>query len=896
MKRTILLLFVLSLIAKVALTQVAINETGNTADSSAILDISSSNKGMLVPRMTSINRTSIQNPVDGLLVFDITTNSFWYYNGMDQEWQQVGNSVAGANEINDLIDAKTDNSSVYIGKYSGDFDTLPNSANTSFGKYSLQKNTNGTGNTAVGYMASRYSSGGFNVAVGYEAGYYNADGNKNTLLGFQAGRGASSHDIHGNVFIGFQAGYNEDGDSLLYIENSNSETPLIGGDFANDSLFFNGVVRITGGNPGTGKILTSDDNGNATWEFNDKASVINDLDDAIYDGSSLFVGEGAGINDDATANANTAIGKEALSGNINGKFNTACGYQSLINNKGGANNTGTGTYSLYSNVSGSNNTATGFNSQASSTSAKNNTSIGSLSMADNNSGEDNTAVGYNTLLNNQSGSGNTAIGARTLESNKGNSRNTAIGFESMRYADSRKTGINSENTAVGFQALMGSTTPANNTGTSNTAIGSSTLKENTTGFANTALGINALSANRTASYNTATGSNALTSNTTGWNNTANGTNALYSNISGENNVGVGEEALFSNTDGDDNTAVGREALATNIHGFSNTAIGRKSLYKSKGDDNTAVGYLSLSKTTTGYKNIALGSEALKNNTIGFENVAIGYQTLNAATGASYNIAIGSLALTEIKSGWGGNTAIGYRALTSLVSGGNNVALGEWAGTNSVINDTNSYSQSTFLGAHTIIDQDRVNITLLGYGINDAECTGDNQVLLGNTAITEIRAAVAGITAYSDKRFKTNIMENVSGLDFVLKLKPVTYSSDPTRLYEIWETPDSLYNKIDFSDTQNRRYIGFLAQDVEKAAIESNFDFPGIDIPRNDKEVYSLRYTDFVPVLVKAIQEQAKEIILLKQQKEQLEKMNAEIELLKTEMIKLQKQSSQINNN
>jgi N-acetylneuraminic acid mutarotase len=45
---------------------------------SAALDVSSTTKGVLIPRMTTVQRTAIATPATGLLVFDITTNSFWF--------------------------------------------------------------------------------------------------------------------------------------------------------------------------------------------------------------------------------------------------------------------------------------------------------------------------------------------------------------------------------------------------------------------------------------------------------------------------------------------------------------------------------------------------------------------------------------------------------------------------------------------------------------------------------------------------------------------------------------------------------------------------------------------------------------------------------------------------
>jgi hypothetical protein len=56
-------------------------------DASAKLDITSNNSGLLVPRMTTIDRNRIVNPAKGLLVFDSTTNNFWFYSG--SAWNQM---------------------------------------------------------------------------------------------------------------------------------------------------------------------------------------------------------------------------------------------------------------------------------------------------------------------------------------------------------------------------------------------------------------------------------------------------------------------------------------------------------------------------------------------------------------------------------------------------------------------------------------------------------------------------------------------------------------------------------------------------------------------------------------------------------------------------------------
>jgi hypothetical protein len=80
MKNKILLIISSILFSTVMFSQsVGINT--NAPHNSAILDIQSDNKGMLVPRMNSGQRTGIGSPAAGLLVYDTDTNGFWFYNG-----------------------------------------------------------------------------------------------------------------------------------------------------------------------------------------------------------------------------------------------------------------------------------------------------------------------------------------------------------------------------------------------------------------------------------------------------------------------------------------------------------------------------------------------------------------------------------------------------------------------------------------------------------------------------------------------------------------------------------------------------------------------------------------------------------------------------------------------
>lgn len=88
MKRIMLLSFTLFSCLLLKAQNVSINANGDPADPSAILDMTSMNKGVLVPRMESWQRMAIPNPAQALLVFDTNTRSFWFYSN---SWNEISN-------------------------------------------------------------------------------------------------------------------------------------------------------------------------------------------------------------------------------------------------------------------------------------------------------------------------------------------------------------------------------------------------------------------------------------------------------------------------------------------------------------------------------------------------------------------------------------------------------------------------------------------------------------------------------------------------------------------------------------------------------------------------------------------------------------------------------------
>ncbi|MCB0518445.1 MAG: tail fiber domain-containing protein [Lewinellaceae bacterium] len=77
----------------------SVNSDGASPAASAILDVQATDKGMLVPRMTTAQRTAIASPATGLLVFDNSTGGFWFYNGT--AWVELSSPIALADADND---------------------------------------------------------------------------------------------------------------------------------------------------------------------------------------------------------------------------------------------------------------------------------------------------------------------------------------------------------------------------------------------------------------------------------------------------------------------------------------------------------------------------------------------------------------------------------------------------------------------------------------------------------------------------------------------------------------------------------------------------------------------------------------------------------------------------
>ena len=336
--------------------------------------------------------------------------------------------------------------------------------------------------------------------------------------------------------------------------------------------------------------------------------------------------------------------------------------------------------------------------------------------------------------------------------------------------------------------------------------------------------------------------------------------------SGFRNVAVGSYSMLKNT-GAYNTAVGSTSLQNNTSGTSNTAVGEKAMQNnSTGGTNSAFGSGALQNNVSATGNVGVGYQALYSNSgaNAFDNVGVGYQALYANSAGQFNTGCGGYSLNANTSG-NGNTALGDESLWKNTTGSHNVAVGQGAMYQSITGSNN-----TAIGAGATTADGINNSTAIGY---DAQAGSSNIIVLGNNSITDV-ISTGSFHQPSDARFKFKIQEDVPGLSFITKLIPVTYQLN-VHLMNSKVTPGTRFvsDKISPGEVSAMRIrrTGFIAQDVEKAANETGFNFDAIHKPENNNDYYSLNYAGFVVRLVKAVQELSAENALLKKQLNDLSK-------------------------
>ncbi|MDP1028801.1 tail fiber domain-containing protein [Sphingomonas sp. KR1UV-12] len=400
----------------------------------------------------------------------------------------------------------------------------------------------------------------------------------------------------------------------------------------------------------------------------------------------------------------------------------------------------------------------------------------------------------------------------------------------------------------------------------NIAIGPRALSTNVDEFENTAIGAFVLEYNQ-ASRNVAGGYSAFRYNTKGERNTGWGYKVFGRNSTGSNNTGVGFWAGLYNQLGNDNSYFGSRAGYYNSNGNYNSFFGSQAgLQNDGGLANTYIGAISgpyatgtqtfhyshstcVGAESKGYgsRTTAIGSEARCGSNpydlgraIATTATALGHRAVanddgtaaiggGASASGAHSTCLGEVSATNGASATAlgasayaseTSTAIGAGAGRGL-SGKSNISIGVGANSDGV---TRSYENAIAIG-------------------NGAMCTTSNQLVLGNHATRQIRAATAVITTLSDKRDKANIeyLDTNHASCLLRSLKPARW---------IWKHRDR--SGIEGSD------VGFIAQDLLLSQTEAGADWLNLVDDSNANQLHAAP-SRLIPILVSALQDALKRI-------------------------------------
>ncbi|MBK9337647.1 MAG: hypothetical protein IPM98_14215 [Lewinellaceae bacterium] len=378
---------------------ISINTDGSNPDTSAILDVKSTDKGILIPRMDFMQRMAIAFPASGLIVYEIgngaTANAFWYNAGTPTapDWQRVGLRATGLNcnpanpnvvtTVAEDCDQDTQVETDYLLQN-------PDIIRMTLGDY----NSGTTNPTQV--LVLRHNSA--------------TNPNSNTMLEIFDPTG------NANLFIGEKAGN------------------------ANTTGMSNVAVGL--------RALELNTTGNFNTAIGVTALAKSNADNNVAIGNSALSSNTSGFD-------NTATGVSALFNNIDGANNTANGAYALSANTHGSRNTASGSAALYSNVTSDDNAANGYAALYNNTGA-NNTASGSAALYNNTTGNNNTAIGSIALFFNTIGTNNSALGYGADVTAINLTNTSAIGANAkVTASNSMILGDNNVRVGIGLSNLPG---------------------------------------------------------------------------------------------------------------------------------------------------------------------------------------------------------------------------------------------------------------------------------------------------------------------------------------------------------------------------------------------------------------------------------------------------------
>ncbi|NBX87729.1 MAG: hypothetical protein EBQ97_04315, partial [Bacteroidetes bacterium] len=411
---------------------VGINETGANPDPSAMLDIATSNKGILIPRLSKAQKSLIATPANGLLVYQTDdTVGLWYYE--NTKWVPVMRSITfGKGLTGGYIQGKgtvaLKPTGVTARKY-GAMDSIP--------------------------VVTVNSEGQIIAATTIATNFLNKT---DTLWSWRIMGNKGTDDT--KHFLGTQ-----DNKALRFRVNNKWAGEISP---KNDNISF-----------GTDANNTSNGAQNIAIGLSALEKAANNKGDIIAIGQYALSSNGIGATGSTQGIENIAIGPKVMSGNRSGSYNVGLGQRVMETGQFNYGNIGIGFEAMKQSYNSYYNVAIGMYAMSYNQTGNYNTAIGYASMLYNGNGYYNCAYGFYSLVYNSTGAGNTASGMYSMGVNTSGSWNTASGYQALYTS----YGSN-YNTAMGAYALINTTTKGDN----NTSVGYSTLYKNTTGYSNVAIG------------------------------------------------------------------------------------------------------------------------------------------------------------------------------------------------------------------------------------------------------------------------------------------------------------------------------------------------------------------------------------------------------------------------
>jgi hypothetical protein len=546
------ILFCMVLLFLVNLTSysqgVGINNSGNPADTSAMLDVSSSTKGILIPRMTQTQRLAVSVPASGLLVYQTDSASGFYYNAGTSgspNWVQVtsgaiaaGGDLTGTFPILTIANSSVTSSKIAIGTiqrsnvqptfkapYSDTADYARASAGNINGNGTpnfLAKFTNPTtlgnsvineslGKVGIGTTNPGYPldvTGTANISSTIQVPTINPAPGQGAGLIIKANDNTSGNTAGGSISITagtqsqngtYPAGtVTINGGASDFFGNAIGASVQVQG-FQGTSTNFGNV--LLGGGSGTanlpgGSVILNTGSGGAG-----KGSILFEINGTEYARVNNTGNVGIGTSSPSQAlEVNGTVKATAYQGNGSQLTNLPTSQWTTTGNNIYYNtgNIGIGTttpgYSL--DVTGSINTDSVYRIGGNTVVANrgNNIFVGGYAGFTNTAGTENSFFGYQAGTSN-TGSENTFVGNLAGAAGSGGG-NTAVGY----WAGRSCTG--------GGNTFLGASSGFGTSGNANSFIGAGAGEHNTTGTSNTAVGTQAGYSNTTGSNNTFLGMNA----------------------------------------------------------------------------------------------------------------------------------------------------------------------------------------------------------------------------------------------------------------------------------------------------------------------------------------------------------------------------------------------------